>query len=356
MQFAPTEDQQMIRETLRRLGPAPDAPLDRARLEALAEHGLLGMALPTSRGGFGLAPTTCLLALEELARFDASAATAVATHAVLAAGHLLLAGGSEAHGELLARAATGERLLTWAGAPADPVVPGSVALALPPGALADVVVVARGDDGSAWLLEAPGERLAPLEDGLGLRRCPPALLKLEGAAVDAAARLSRAPRGEVLARGRLAMAAVLVGVARASLEEALAYAQEREQFGLPLVGFQAIQFKLSDMATAVDMARLAALEAASLLGEDDDCWARPAGVRFASRAAGAHLLACRAALLCSDEGLQIHGGYGYVEEYPIEGLYRDARALASFGLGSGVDPAGEAAETVLAAEAGVGGL
>jgi alkylation response protein AidB-like acyl-CoA dehydrogenase len=348
MHFDLSDDHQMLRRMVRDFVAARVTPNAAAWgeagavpaevLRAVAELGLLGVRVPEDAGGAGMDATALALALEEVAAGDAGLASVLASHA-LCCEHLMRAGTGAQIAAWAARLAAGEVLGTWAAGGTDAEVayargvrrgsawtldgqlPWVVA-----GGLAQLVVavVATGPSrGTAFLLPAgPGVVALDAERPLGLRSSRPAHLQLmSDADVPDTARLGAPGAGfeterALLPLARIARAAIAVGVGRAALDAALAYAAERTQFGKPLSAFQAMQWMIADSATELDAARLLVRRAAHLLDEGDDA---------AGEAAMARLFAVRAAEAATDRALQMHGGYGYTTEYPVERLWRDAR-------------------------------
>jgi acyl-CoA dehydrogenase len=368
--FRLTEEQREIRAMARDFAAGeirPHAPgwdagreLDPAVFHKLGELGFLGMRIPEEFGGLGLDLLTYLLALEELAWGDASVALAVAIHSG-PVGHLLLRHGTEGQkARYLPRLASGEIL--GAFALSEPEA-GSDARSLATlarrqgggwilrgrkkwvtnGGLAGLVVVfarrAEGEGMNAFLVDrdTPGWEVRKREMTMGLAASETVEVELADLEVGGEALLGEEGKGfslvlEALDVGRVGIGALALGVARAAMEHARAYARERVQFGHPLADFQATRFKLADMAVRVAGARSLVRMAAEALdpsggaGEppgDPD----PEGPSAGALAAMAKLTASEAALWIADEAVQIFGGYGYMRDYPVEKLLRDAKGL-----------------------------
>ncbi len=374
-----TEEQRATWEAMRRFAEREIAPhageLDAGaslladNLRKLAEFGYLGMEFPPEYGGAGLDCVTSTLAGEALA--SACPATCLSAGAsTILCGYPILRFGTQAQRErYLPRLASGEWLgalgLTEPDAGSD--VAGIRARAVPSdggwvlngtktfitnGPIADVVVVLAWTDPdrgpkegmTAFLVEkgTPGFSAGPPLDKLGVRGSPTSELVFQDCWVPNENVLGYVGQGfplvmQTLERGRIGMAAWSVGIAQACLDEAVKYAQERRAFRRPIADFQAIRFKLAELRTAVDTARLLTLRAA---------WLKDQGRPFGVEAAIAKLYASRAATLCAHEAVQIHGGYGYIREYPVERLYRDAR-LAEIGEGTSEIQRNIIAEAVL---------
>jgi alkylation response protein AidB-like acyl-CoA dehydrogenase len=333
MNFETNEDQDMVRETVSRYAAdslAPNAEAwDEARqlpgavFDELRDLGLLGLTLPAEHGGSELDDFAALLCVEELARCDASTALSLVAHGVLAGE---LAAGVDAV-DLVEDIAAGRSVASWAMTDADGLVVGDAringrASGLVQCRRADLAVVfghdARGEERVALVdvRDADVERL-PADDALGCRAADLGAWSFDDAECVAVASPTSAPAvARTLERAQTFIGAVAVGIARGALEEGLAYANDREQFGRPISRFQVTQFKLADMSTRVDAARLSVLRSAS---KD-----APAG-----RRARANALACDVAIDAADEAVQLHGGYGYTSEYPVERYLRDARTVAS---------------------------
>ncbi len=327
-----------------------DARFDRALVTRLSELGFLGMLIPEEWDGLGLDATSYLLALEEIAVADASAAVLMSVHNSLPT-QMLLAFGNDAQRErFLKPMARGEYLGAFAlsepeaGSDAaslraqavrdgdDYVITGTKAW-VSHGTHADVILAMartdspddrRGAKGiSTFILtpDLPGFSVGKKEDKMGLRSSPTVQINLDGCRVPADRLLGEEGRGFTYAlasldHGRLGIASQAIGIARAALEASARYATERRQFGEPIAHFQAIQFKLADMATRITAARtlLHAAAAAKERGERS--------TRFSSMA---KLFASETAMWVTTEAVQIHGGYGYVTDYPVERHFRDAK-------------------------------
>ena len=328
-----------------------DAHFEPSLVRQMGELGFLGMLLPEEHDGLALDTTSYLLALEEIAAADASTAVMMSVHNSLPT-QMLLRWGSEAQQEAFLRPmARGERLGAFALSEPDA---GSDAASLrtqavrdgdhwvlngtkswvTSGTYEDLVVLAmartdtpearRGSKGiSAFVLtpEMPGFRVGKKENKLGLRASPTVQLVFEEVRVPAANLLGEEGQGFVYAmqsldHGRLGIAAQSIGIARAALEAARLYADQRKQFGQPIRQFQAIQFKLADMATRIAAAR-ALLHATAA--------AKDRGERVTQQSSMCKLFASETAMFVADEAVQIFGGYGYVKEYPVERYLRDAK-------------------------------
>jgi alkylation response protein AidB-like acyl-CoA dehydrogenase len=338
--------------------------LDDAVFTKLAELGFMGMRVPERFGGLGLDWTTYLLVLEELSWGDAAVGLSVAVHNGPVT-ELLLAHGSDAQKERwLPRLASGELLGAFAlsepGAGSDPraletfaertrggwKLRGEKRWVTNGGRAGLVAVFARtgepAQDGSrrggmgCFLVELPaaGYRVGEREKTMGLRASETVAVHLDGVLVGEDALLGRPSDGlryamRALDVGRAGIGAQAVGIARAAFEHATAYALEREQFSHPIADFGAIQEKLAEMAARIEGARALVLSAGTVLevrgageaGAPDGAGERTA----AAMAAMAKLLASRTAMWVSDEAVQVFGGYGYMRDYPVEKLMRDAK-------------------------------
>lgn len=321
-------------------------------MRKLAELGFMGMRVPEEYGGLGLDSLTYLMIIEEIAAADAAVAIGLAVHNSLPVAMLLAHGTDEQKAHWLPRMATGEVLaafsLSEAGAGSDAaairaqarrdgehwVLNGEKAW-VTNGNTAELIVVMlrtdtpdapRGTHGiSAFLLptDAPGFTAGRPEDKMGLRASPTTTIHLRDVRLGADALLGEEGEGfhyalEALDNGRLGVAAQAIGIARAALDHALRYAKERKQFGLVIREFQAIKFKLADMATRITAAR-ALLHAAAR--------ARDAGERVTRDASMAKLFASETAMWVTTQAVQIFGGYGYMRDYPVERLFRDAKVM-----------------------------
>ena len=324
-------------------------------VKKMAPLGLLGMIFPEEYGGAGMDFVSYILALEEIARQDGGMVLTVASHTSLCSSHIFLFGNEAQRGKYLVPLARGEKLGAWAltepGSGSDASALQTTAVRkgdhfilngtksfITQGTVAGVYVVmaitdrSRGKQGiSAFILEkeTPGFRPGRREEKLGLHSSDTAQLILEDAEVPAENLVGELHHGfldtrKILDGGRIGIAAMAVGLARGALEESIKYSKERQQFGRPISQFQAIQWKLADMATEIEAARLLTLRAASL---------RDRGLPTTKEAAMAKLFASEVGMRACTAAIQIHGGYGYLRDYPVERYFRDVK-LTEIGEGT----------------------
>jgi alkylation response protein AidB-like acyl-CoA dehydrogenase len=365
LDFSLSEEQQLLKKTVREFAEAEIGPharewdekqeFPREVFTKLGELGLMGVVWPAEYGGSGMSTLDYAIVMEELARVDAGVALSVAAHNSLSSGHIFLAGSEEQKKKYLTPLARGEKVGCWgltensAGSDAGGtkttavrdgahwVLNGSKTF-ITNGRVADTAVVmavtdrAQGNKGiSAFILERgmKGFRSGKKEDKLGVRSSDTSELIFEDCRVPAQNLLGQEGHGfvdtlKILDRGRIGIAAFSIGIAQASLEASMTYAQGRRQFGHPIADFQAIQFKIADMATKVSASRLLAWHAASL---------RDAGKEHKLESSMAKLFASEAAVEIALDAVQIHGGYGYLKEYPVERYLRDSK-LGTIGEGT----------------------
>lgn len=363
MDFELSEQQQMIRRTVRDFAEEEirphaekwdeDESFPRELFEKLGEMGIMGMNLPETYGGADLDYVSSALAIEEIARHDGSAALTVASHNSLGCGHIYYAGTEQQKKKYLPKLASGEQLAAWGltepGSGSDAsgmrtkaerkgdtwILNGSKTFTTQ-GSVGDVTVILANTSPekkqkgiTAFILEndMPGFSVSKKMKKLGMRASDTVEIRMDDVEVPDENRLGEVDRGfldtlQVLDRGRIGIGALSVGLARGALEESLDYSQEREQFDEPIANFQAIQFKLADMATEVDAARLLVMRAA----RKADRYAET-GERFTKEASMAKLFASEVATRATEEAIQIHGGYGYTREYPVERYFRDAKLM-----------------------------
>jgi alkylation response protein AidB-like acyl-CoA dehydrogenase len=324
-------------------------------LRALGDLGMLGVIIPEEFGGAGLGYETYVAVIEELSRIDPSIGLSVAAHNSLCTNHIYLYGTQQQRKRYVEPLARGEKIGTWslteptAGSDAGGtrsraeedgdhfILNGSKTFATH-GISADVAVVFavtdpdRGKRGiSAFVLDKGMEGFRPgrKENKLGMRASETAEVVMENCRVHKDHLLGKRGEGfrqamEVLDGGRISIAALAVGTAQGALDAALAYAQQREQFGQPISSFQAVQFMLADMVTETEAARLLTYRAARLKQE---------GKKTTQESAMAKLFSSEVAVRVAEKGIQIHGGYGYVKDYPAEKFWRDAK-LCTIGEGT----------------------
>jgi alkylation response protein AidB-like acyl-CoA dehydrogenase len=354
-----TEEQRQVRHLIREFAEAEIAPhvrdwdeaeyFPREVIPKLGELGVLGAIFPEEYGGAALTSLEYAIIIEELARVDPAIALTVAAHTGLCASHIFLAGTPEQKRKYVPPLARGERLGAWAlteatsGSDASHMrtmavrregfwVLNGAKNFTTNGSCADIYVIfavtdrAREKKGiSAFIVErgTPGLRPGRKEKKLGMRASDTAQVLLEDCVVPQENVLGELNLGfvdalRVLDGGRITIAAVAVGLAQGAYEAALRYARERWAFGKPIAEFQAIQFKLADMATQIEAARLLTYQAAER---------KARGERVTKEASMAKLFASEMAVRVCEEAIQIFGGYGYIRDYPVEKFWRDAKLL-----------------------------
>jgi alkylation response protein AidB-like acyl-CoA dehydrogenase len=365
VQVLATEEQRLIHQTVREFARdevRPHAPAwDREGrfpmelVPRLAALGLLGMTIPVEYGGSGLEMKAIAVAIEALAWGDGGLALAVASHNSLCSGHIAAFASGAQRRRFLPRLASGEALGAWcltepgAGSDAaaiqtraerrgDHWVLNGTKVFVTQGSVGGTYVVMAVTDPAAgragitvFVVErgTPGLEIGRKEDKLGVRSSDTAEVRFVDCAVPDAHRLGPAGDGyrqamRTLERGRIGIAAMAVGIGRAGLDASLAYARERVAYGRPIASLQAIQFMLADMATELDAAWLLTERAADLADRGDP---------FRIEASMAKLYASEAAARAANKAVQIHGGYGFIKDYPVERFYRDIK-LCEIGEGT----------------------
>ncbi len=355
-----TEEQRAIQQTARDFAQAELAPhsdrwdreggFDRGVAARLASLGFLGMMIPEEYDGLGLDNCTYLVALEEIAAVDASVAVLMSVHNSLPTQMLLRYGSAAQKDHFLKPMARGEWLGAFAlsepeaGSDAasltaqarrdgDHYVLNGVKAWVSHGSLADVILCmartdapgerkgARGISTFVLTPDMPGLGIGKKEDKMGIRGDPTVQIVLDDVRVPRANLLGEEGMGFVYAMqslesGRLGISAQAIGIARSALEHSVRYAAERKQFEKPIKEFQAVQFKLADMATRVTASRALLYAAAA---------AKDRGEPITQFASMSKLLSTETAMWVTTQAIQIFGGYGYVKDYPVERLFRDAK-------------------------------
>lgn len=316
----------------------------------MADLGFLGVMAPHEYGGAGMGAVEFSLIVEQIARVDPSVALGVAAHNGLGSGHILAFASDALKEQYLPRLVSGQTMGAWGltepGSGSDAgglrtvarrdgdtwVLNGSKNF-ITHGTVGEVAVIIAMTDtdlppskgASAFVLDKSMEGFyaSKKENKLGMRCSDTSSLVMEDVRVPAANMIGVEGEGfkqalKILDGGRISIAALSVGLAQGALDAALKYATERSQFGSNLAGFQAIQFKLAKMATDIAASRLMTYTAAYL---------RDTGQDYSIPASQAKYFASETAVRCAEEAVQIHGGYGYIKEYPVEKLYRDAKLL-----------------------------
>ena len=365
MDFEYTQEQVQLRKTVRDFAEAEIAPhvleWDEDQifpLEAIkkaGQLGFLGAIFPEELGGAGLGYIDYAIIIEELSRVDPSVGLIVAAHNSLCTNHIYLAGNDEQRNKYIPKLATGEWIGCWsltepeAGSDAG----GTRTKAVKQGQCwvlngsktfttnaqyADVCVAMGMTDRaashhgiSAFILETgiPGFHVGKKENKLGMRASATGEVVFTDCRLPESQLLGKQGEGfvdslRILDGGRISIAALSVGTAQGAYEAALKYSKQRKQFGRPISEFQAIQNKLADMATEIDAARLLTYRAG---------WMKDQDQRVTKESSMAKLFASEVAVRVANEAVQIHGGYGFIKDYPVEKFYRDVK-LCTIGEGT----------------------
>jgi alkylation response protein AidB-like acyl-CoA dehydrogenase len=365
MDFQLSDEQHLLRRSVREFAEAEIRPHVRAWDEAqqfpaaliakLADLGLMGIQFAPEFGGAGMSAVDYCICIEELARVDPSVSLSVAAHNGLGASHIAMFGSDAQKQKYLVPLAKGERLAAWgltepsSGSDAvamrttatrdgdNWVLNGSKAF-ITHGRSADTMVVmavtdkAKGNKGiSAFVVErgAPGLIAGKKEDKLGMRASETSEVIFQNCRIPSCQLLGSEGQGfiqtlQVLDAGRIGIAALAVGLAQGAYESARAYAFQRKQFGRPIGTFQSVRWKLVDHAGQVEAARLLTYRAA---------WLKDQGRRMTLESSMAKLYSSEIAVRASEDCVQIHGGYGFVKDYPAEKFFRDVK-LTTIGEGT----------------------
>ena len=363
--FEETESERILRKTVRDFAEKEIRPHARTWDEEerfpteivpkLAELGLLGLRVPEELGGSGMTTQEVAIVIEELCRVDGSVGITVASHNGLCTGHIQLAGNDEQKRKYLPQLASGKALGAWgltepssgsdaAGAKTRAVRQGDRWILngsktfITQGSVGSIYVVLASTSPekkqkglTAFILERgmPGFTVGKHIEKMGCHASDTCELSFVDVEVPAENQLGELDRGfldtlEILDRGRISIAAMALGLGAGALAAAVAYAKERQQFGRPIGDNQAIQFMLADSATELDAARLLIRRAA---------WLKDQGVRTTRESAMAKLYAAQAGMRACDRAIQVHGGYGYTREFPVERAMRDCK-LCEIGEGT----------------------
>jgi alkylation response protein AidB-like acyl-CoA dehydrogenase len=365
MRFALSDEQQLLRRSVREFAEAELRPhvrewddaqsFPRDVLVRCAELGLMGIQLPEEYGGAAMSSVDYCICIEELARVDPSVCLSIAAHNGLGTAHIAAFGTEAQKRTYLVPLARGEKLAAWAlteassGSDAgamrttavrdgDVWVLNGTKQFITHGASGDLVVVmavtsrAQGNRGiSAFIVDkgTPGMRPGRKEDKLGMRASETSEVIFEDCRVPASQLLGAEGHGfinalQILDAGRIGIAALAVGLAQGAFEAARRHALTRQQFGQPIATFQSIRAKLVDDAARIEASRLLTFRAAAM--KDD-------GRRTTLEAAMAKLYSSESAVRAAENGVQIHGGYGFVKDYPAEKYFRDVK-LTTIGEGT----------------------
>jgi len=324
-------------------------------MKALGQQGFLGVLVPEEYGGAGLGYQEYITVIEEIAKVCSSIGLSVAAHNSLCTGHILTFGNEEQKSRYLPKLATGEWIGAWGlteantGSDAgrmqcvavrdgDHYVLNGTKNWITHGKSGDVaVVIARTGElldsrgMTAFVVErgTPGFLAGKKENKLGMRASETAEMIFDNCRVHKSQMLGEEGEGfvqamKVLDGGRISIAALSLGIAKGSYEASVKYAKERHQFGQPIANFQAIAFKLADMATRIEAAELLTRQAADM---------KMRGEKMTKQAAMAKYYASEVCVWAANEAVQIHGGYGYTKDFPVEKFYRDSK-LCTIGEGT----------------------
>jgi alkylation response protein AidB-like acyl-CoA dehydrogenase len=345
--------QQEILPNVMKWDEAGEFPL--ATVKHLGQLGLLGIIFPPEYGGSGMGYVEYVTAIEELSKVDGSVGIILAAHTSLCSNHIFLAGNEAQKKKYISKLATGEFIGAWGlTEPSSGSDAGSARMTAvrkgntwvlngtktfcTNGHYADALVVIAVTDRSAHThglsafivdKDTKGFRPGKKENKLGLRASDTAELIFEDCVLPAENLLGEVGAGfvdamRVLDGGRISIAALSLGMAEGAYEAALKYSKQRHQFGKAISEFQGIQWKLADMATEIEAAKLLTLRAAAM---------KDAGQNTTLESSMAKLFASEVAVRCANEGVQIHGGYGFIKDYPAEKFYRDVK-LCTIGEGT----------------------
>jgi len=365
MSSAVTTEREAILQTVRDFADAEIRPhvmewdeaqvFPRDLFHKLGELGLLGTVFPEEYGGAGLSTSDYAAIVEEIAAVDGSVALALAPHTSLGSSHIFRFGTEAQRRRYMPKLTSGEWLAAWGltEAEAGSDSGGTRSTAVRDGGgwvlngsknfitnasvggvavLMAVTDATRGHGGiSAFIVELdnPGIRVGKKENKLGMRASDTCTLVMEDCRIDGDALLGAEGEGftnsmKILDGGRISIAALSVGIARGAYEAALKYAKERRQFGKPIADFQAIRFYLAEMATAIDASRLLMERAAQAKDRGEE------NRRFSAQA---KYFASETAVRVTERAVQIHGGYGFIKDFPVEKFYRDVK-LCTIGEGT----------------------
>ena len=365
MDFQLTDEQLQLRKSVREFAEREIAPhvlqWDEAShfpmetVKELGKMGLLGVVFPAEYGGADMGYIEYVIAIEELSRVDGSVGIIVAAHTSLCSNHIFIAGNEAQKRKYIPKLASGEFIGAWgltepgSGSDAggarcsavrkgDKWVLNGTKTFITNGSYADVYVVvavtdkaARTHGLSAFIVEkgTKGFRPGKKENKLGLRASDTAELIFEDCEIPGENLLGHEGEGfvdamRILDGGRISIASLGLGMAQGAYESALKYSKQRKQFGKAISEFQAIQWKLADMATEIDAARLLTLRAA---------WLKDNNMKTTLESSMAKLYTSEVAVRAANEAVQIHGGYGFIKDYPAEKFYRDVK-LCTIGEGT----------------------
>jgi len=365
LDFQLNEEQQHLKKSVREFAEREIAPnvmkwdegshFPAETVKEIGKLGLMGSIFPAEYGGAGMGYVEYVTIIDELSRVDGSIGIIVAAHTSLCSNHIWIAGNEAQKRKYIPKLATGEFLGCWGltepgsgsdagGARMSAVRKGNewvlngTKTFITNGHYADIAVViavtdkSKGTKGmTAFLVDkgTKGFRPGKKENKLGLRASDTSELIFEDCVVPASAMCGQEGQGfvdamKVLDGGRISIAALGLGMAQGAYESALKYSKSRKQFGQAISEFQGIQWKLADMATEIDAARLLTMRAASM---------KDAGLKTTQESAMAKLYTSEVAVRCANESVQIHGGYGFIKDYPAEKFYRDVK-LCTIGEGT----------------------
>jgi len=364
-EFDFTENQKMVQQVAREFAEKEIKPVvmkyDESQefpheiIQKLGDLGFMGVIFPEEYGGAGLGYLEYVTIIEEISRIDPSIGLSIAAHNSLCSNHIYTFGNEEQKRRYLPDLASGKKIGAWAltepmsGSDAgsmrttairqgDHYVLNGSKNFITHGSVGSVTVVmaisdtSKGKKGiSAFIVEnnSPGFIVSKKENKLGMRCCDTSAIAFDNCRVPKENLLGNEGEGfhqalAILDGGRISIAALALGIAQGALDASLKYARERHQFGKPIAEFQAIQWKLADMATQIEAARLLTYRAAFLKNQGKDVTRESAMAKY---------FASEVAVQATNEAVQIHGGYGFIKDFPVEKLYRDVK-LCTIGEGT----------------------